>query len=86
MPNKRTNEIYRCWKCGQIDELYKQFTKAIGKVRRLYVDCARNTDISISPYEENEKRVIGGKIVNVTYRKIDWKKNFAAVNKCNKNT
>lgn len=28
--------------------------------------------IDISPFEENEKRVIGDEIVNVTYHKIDW--------------
>ena len=36
----------------------------------------QNTEVDISPYEENEKRVIGGKIVNVTYHTIDWAKNF----------
>lgn len=35
--------------------------------------------LRISPYEENEKRVISGKIVNVTYEEIDWKKNFGAM-------
>lgn len=35
-----------------------------------------NSDVEISPYDENEKRVIGGKVVNVTYHAIDWAKCF----------
>ncbi len=37
-----------------------------------------NTDVTISPYDENEKRVIGGKIVNVTWHTIDWARCFNA--------
>lgn len=37
-------------------------------------------DIELSPYEEYEKRVIGGKIVNVTYHAIDWRAVFDAKN------
>lgn len=54
---------------------YKERLKIINFAKRIRL---RNKGLSISPYEENEKRVIGGKIVNITYRKIDWKKNFAA--------
>lgn len=32
--------------------------------------------ITISPYIENEQRVIDGKIVYVTYNAVDWRKNF----------
>lgn len=35
-----------------------------------------NSDVEISPYDENEKRVINGKVVNVTYHAIDWAKCF----------
>lgn len=35
-----------------------------------------NSDVEISPYDENEKRVIDGKVVNVTYHAIDWAKCF----------
>ena len=46
-----------------------------------FSECLRfcnNGEVFYSPYEENEKRVINGKIVDVTYRQIDWKKNFKA--------
>lgn len=52
---------------------YKEQLKRINFAERIRLG---NEYLSISPYEENEKRVIGSKIVNITYRKIDWKKNF----------
>lgn len=69
-----------------VDDMCKKIGKAFCKIGKICVDFARNMYIYISPYEENEKRVIGGKIVNVTYHKIDWKKNFAATKEYYKNT
>lgn len=33
-------------------------------------------ELTISPYEELDKRYIDGKVVNVTYHAIDWWKCF----------
>lgn len=57
---------------------YKEQLKRINFAERIRLG---NEGLNTSPYEENEKRVISGKIVNVIYHKIDWAKNFAATNK-----
>ncbi|MCH5165634.1 MAG: hypothetical protein J1G01_04465 [Clostridiales bacterium] len=38
-----------------------------------------NSEITISPYDEQEKRVIGGRVKNVTYHAIDWAWNISGV-------
>lgn len=38
----------------------------------------RAAGITVSPFDTCERRVVGKKIVNVEYHKIDWAKNFAA--------
>ena len=38
-----------------------------------------NTDITISPYDEQEKRVINGKVENVTYHATNWAWNISGV-------
>lgn len=38
-----------------------------------------NSDITISPYDEQEKRVINGKVENVTYHATNWAWNISGV-------
>ena len=38
----------------------------------------RQDGAHITPYDTLERRVVGRKIVNIEYNKIDWAKNFAA--------
>ncbi len=36
----------------------------------------RQAGVTVTPYDTNERRVIGRKIYNVEYHKIDWAKCF----------
>ena len=38
----------------------------------------RDDGVTITPYDTPERRLVGRKVVNVEYYKIDWSTNFAA--------
>ncbi len=69
---------------SQATSVALSFEKIYTELKRVPDNERLGIDIELSPYDENEKRVIGGKIVNVTWHTIDWKKNFAVGHKENK--
>lgn len=80
-------QINRLTKSNSKNSTSSQKTSAALAFDKIYTELKRvpdkerlGIDIEPSPYDESEKRVIGGKVVNVTYHTIDWKKNFAAWN------
>ncbi len=38
----------------------------------------RDDGATITPYDTPERRLVGRKVVNIEYHKIDWSVNFAA--------
>lgn len=65
---------------SQATSVALSFDKIYSKLKHVPDNDRLGIDIELSPYDENEKRVIDGKIVNVTWHTIDWKKNFVAGN------